>query len=77
MGKAFHRLAFGGDDLVRGAGDAQGFVATDGTFFGVDAGGDVNVVFRKKLLRASAGGSTLAVVGPGNGFHFSKLARYP
>ena len=72
-----HGLALGGEDRLRRAGQAKGFVSADGVFLCVDAGGNVNLVFRKKLLRSSAGGSTLTVVGPGNGFHFSKLPRYP
>ena len=72
-----HGLALGGDDRLGRAGEAKGFVPANGIFLCVDTGCNVDLVFRKKLLRSSAGGSTLAVVGPGNGFHFSKLPRYP
>lgn len=73
--QALDGLALRGDDLVGLTGEAEGFVAADGVFLSVDAGSDFDVILRKKLLRASAGDSTLAVIGPGNGLHTWKLSR--
>ena len=73
--QAFHRFAFRRDDFFGLTGQTNRFVAADGVLFGVDTGGDFDLVLRKKLLRSSAGDSTLAMIGPRNGFHFPKLTR--
>jgi hypothetical protein len=49
------------------------FFAADGFLLGVDASGDIDIIFRKELLRSSTGGSTLAVIRPGNRLHIPKL----
>ena len=50
--------------MVGGAGEGEGLVGLQGVLFGIHLLGGGELVGRKKLLRAAATGSTLAVIAP-------------